>query len=1005
MSRNLHESAAALLAHPSAGWPRRHALILSCVWGLLLVGATATLRPDRAHGQPSSDSTPAIDHNFPRVPREVAEGMSRMRAACEDRQFATAATCLSEVVERVRDEDYFRARADSREAFGFRAELGRFVAACDPELIRQFELLQGRESREALEQALHRHDERLLEACFRQWWPTEAGQQAALLLARLDLDRDRPWPAIRRLEPLTRLPTARQLEPELSVLLAWSLLAAEQPALAREALERLRREQEAVVIQIAGDDVRLFGQSQPAWELLPATARRSSAKPLDWLSYRGGAAHAPRCPPPPQGAAAVWSRNLDERNWEQDAWVAQCREQDIALAPVLGPLALGHQIVARSTQGLRGALVADGQTMWEFPPESVPPTEPWPADLDPAEQAARRRTRELQGVWQDGCFGRISSDGERVFFVDQLEPIETPSRPALARAIGAGLPSASPPPPSSNVLVALDATRSGAVAWMVGGPTGHGEPRLAGAYFLGPPLSVDAALYAVAESTGRVQLVALDGETGSLRWALAVADLDAQSIVESPARRFPGVSPAYARGTLVCDTSAGGVVAVDVASHTFRWGYQYRQTPHARNASVDPFRGKPRWFDADVLIVGTHVLAAADAEEIQCFDLESGALRWKHPRRDTMFLASAGEEAVLLVGQHRFTALRLPDGSHAWPHAEYVAIPGGGQPCGRGLFDGSLYYLPTTDPELLKIDVASGLVIERCATASPLGNLIMHGETLIAQNESALTAFVAGGATEPARVPLPRARLDTSQLGPGALMALLANADYFTREAGTQELLARGTAAIPAWAEGAASEDPEVAYRCTTALVGFLEDHDPKIATRARIELQALSSRAATPFAADAYARESQRRAGQALIVLPQLGASVSPDGKSVTLSPGWRGGGDGLAHLAWLPQLTSLELRHPSVDDTGLAILAPMPNVTSLNLNRSSVTSDGLRHLAAWPKLQTLLLQGTRIDDSGIEHLKRLSRLRGLNLLRTGCTSQGVERLRQALPSANILH
>jgi outer membrane protein assembly factor BamB len=707
---------------------------------------------------------------------------------------------------------------------------------------------------------------------------------------------------------------------------------------------------------------------------------------------------------------------MDSQPWQQAELVAQHAAQDAALdvarAPVLSPLALHQQIVARATKGLIGVGVSDGETIWEYPPEQLPTPVPWPVDMDETAREAWLRTRHTQNVWRDSSFGRISSDGKRVFFVDQAETGEADPRLAAARQAAAWRGAPQSAPPSSNVLVALDATRQGAFAWMVGGATGHSEPELAGAFFLGPPSPVDGLLYAIAETAGRVRLVALSPDTGRARWSLTLAELDARTIVESPTRSFAGVMPPYARGILVCDTSAGGVVAVDLASRKLLWGYQYRDVPEVQNATRNPFLGWPaagdtpgHWFDADVLIVGTQVLVAADDDELLCLDLESGALRWNRPRSDTLYLASAGDQLLLLVGTHRFTALRVSDGSHAWSPAEYVAIPGGGMPRGRGLFDGTFFYLPTTDPELLKIDIAQGTVVERRITASPLGNLIMHGPVLISQTESVLTAFEAEPqALAEGRLPS-RPRREMSQLATAALLTQLADLDYFEREAATKELLARGDAAIPGLAKGAAGQDTEVAFRCTSALLQFLDAADSRLATRSRLELAALTSRAATRFAADAYARESRRRAAQALVRLPQLGATASPDGKSVTLSPTWSGGSDGLAQIGWLLQVESLELRHPSVDDAGITVLARMPNVKSLNLNRSTVTSAALRHLAEWPKLETLLLQGTQVDDSSVEHLTRMRGLRGVNLLNTRLTAQGVARLRAELPNAKILY
>ena len=55
----------------------------------------------------------------------------------------------------------------------------------------------------------------------------------------------------------------------------------------------------------------------------------------------------------------------------------------------------------------------------------------------------------------------------------------------------------------TNRLAARELRTQGKLKWEVGGVTGEDEPKLAGAFFLGPPLPLLGNLYALAEMKGQ----------------------------------------------------------------------------------------------------------------------------------------------------------------------------------------------------------------------------------------------------------------------------------------------------------------------------------------------------------------------------------------------------------------------------------------------------------------------------------------------------------------------
>jgi hypothetical protein len=371
-----------------------------------------------------------------------------------------------------------------------------------------------------------------------------------------------------------------------------------------------------------------------------------------------------------------------------------------------------------------------------------------------------------------------------------------------------------------------------------------------------------------------------------------------------------------------------------------------------------------------------------------------------------MYFAVVGDDLVLLIGEHRFTAIHLSDGGYAWPNAPFVAIPGGGTPCGRGMFDGSNFYLPTSDPELLTIQVATGQVIKRIELSEPLGNLIALTDHFISQNEGKCAFFdLKDRSATVTAVAIP-SNNELSALTPAQLIEKWGSSQFPEREAATQKLLERKDAAISALGMGTRSSNPEVAFRSACVLVYLLDATDQRVASEARRELLSAAS-AGSPyrFAHNEYARESRRRGPQAILELEKLGATVTSAGRSVTLPPTWQGQNEGLRHLAWLTDLETLELRHSAVNDLGLTHLRRLPNLKSLNLNRSQITNEGLRTLADLPKIETLLLQGTQIDDGAIGILGNLKQLKAMNLANTQISAAGVEKLQQLLPDLKIVY
>jgi len=109
-----------------------------------------------------------------------------------------------------------------------------------------------------------------------------------------------------------------------------------------------------------------------------------------------------------------------------------------------------------------------------------------------------------------------------------------------------------------------------------------------------------------------------------------------------------------------------------------------------------------------------------------------------------------------------------------------------------------------------------------------------------------------------------------------------------------------------------------------------------------------------------------------------------------------------GLAHIAAMPALESLNLYDLGVTDDDLRHIAKQTGLRELSLAENSVTDVGLERLKDLRNLEKLQLNGNRITDAGLVYLAGLTKLRELGLRNTSraetgmkITDKGMEHLR----------
>ena len=176
-------------------------------------------------------------------------------------------------------------------------------------------------------------------------------------------------------------------------------------------------------------------------------------------------------------------------------------------------------------------------------------------------------------AWDDSLFGTLSSDGRLVYSIEDAG--RTAAAPhARSPCGGRRNPGGTA---AFNYLAARD-IRSGKLKWALGGPNDQFALPQAETFFLGPPLPLLGQLYAIGEVKGEIRLFVLDPDPEKkgdrIVWSQQLAVVE-HGIQEDPQRRIIGISPSYADGILVCPTSTGALVAVDLATRSLLWGYRY----------------------------------------------------------------------------------------------------------------------------------------------------------------------------------------------------------------------------------------------------------------------------------------------------------------------------------------------------------------------------------------------------------------------------------------------
>ncbi len=726
----------------------------------------------------NSDNDPAdgLSGNvFLPADRDILRKMARARALLEADRHGEAMGLLGNILRDAQDggcEDYFfRPDKNSTRQPSLKSEAHRLIGNMPRGARDLYELQYGTEARQTLDSAIAAGDETLLAKVSRCYFHTRAGGEATLLLGLHNIDHAYPLSGALLLQRLhDNHHGARRFEPTLSLSLATGWLQASVPEATRQTLSALKRSHPKAKVTIAGEQVPLFKVDVEAtdWLVNLIGPQSTVSRHLDaWKMFRGNAA---RNATTVSGAPLLnlrWYIPLSGEPMVEDMLRQLQRvnaERGIATLSGLHPLAVTDVVLMRTWDTLMALDFKTGKRLWHVPVDNPVPKPTGNASTDQRAKAAIAGHLGRR-MWDDSIYGKLSSDGSRVFSVEGLSP--KPISSSQTRIIlGGGMIRNSPGVSTPHNLLKAHDISSGELQWHLGGPKTEDqyELDLAGTFFLGPPLPLLGRLYVLGEIKGVIHLLALDAKTGVVpkvgadgktrnapHWKQQLSVVERDIRIDSQ-RRLAGAMPSYADGILVCPISNGAVVAMDLAAQSLLWGYRYSKKdpyrrytmPNLRLAQLSGTGGTSSWVDFTATIsAGRVLITPVGSNSLHCLDLVDGTLKWKVDRGEDLYVACVNDGNVVLVGRREVRALRLSDGKPAWD-GRTVKLPEGGTPSGRGFSSEKRYFVPLSSAEVAVVDLRKGKLqsVAKSRKGNIPGNMICYRGCVISQGSSGLSCFL-----------------------------------------------------------------------------------------------------------------------------------------------------------------------------------------------------------------------------------------------------------------------
>jgi outer membrane protein assembly factor BamB len=718
-------------------WSVTRSLLLACVVlaaGVIPAGHAAEPVPDAAD-----------DGVFLPTDRELERSLDKARRLLGEGRWSDAATLFDEILAAPRDA--FGSAATRRATSRSLKEEAWAVLQEQPRAGREaYELLFAARADRRLADAIATDDSDAIVDVARRWFTTPAGRRAAVVAAITALESGQPAVAAAWLDRLAEQKVVEPAEPTLSLMRSVAHAQAGDMATAHTILAAARGRD-----RVAGQDVTLSLPPARAAEWLATIARSRTGRADEWPQPRGDAA---------RNAVAVASRPLLVPRYRvplarhpEEVRLLDKRRQTAAAAerfimPAGTPVAVDGLILVRTPLGILAIDFATGKRLW------LRPLDDQLAGLPTAEDGGGGANDgggdATEFTFDDLTSAGLATAGGLVFAVETPPQAPGERGPLGDLNVGQRQRRFGDVGSRGNRLRGFDIAGRGAARWQL--PAADGN-----VWYLGPPLAVGSELYALVEEKGEIRLDVLDAARGTVQWSQPLAELDEDEQITSPrsrSRRLAGLSPALADGVLVCPLGTGTVVAVDLATRRLLWAHRYARVDRpdadraaALDAATATRRGMAAGESLPVLAGGRVLLAAHDATGLICLDLRQGRPAWEATVPGVVQVAGVVDGRVIVIGQRAIEARALADGGQVWqlPYTE-----AGGRPSGRGILTQDRLLLPLDSPEVVEIDLGTGMIAGRCPARGGLvpGNLVAYRGEVISRGSDSLDVFHQQAALE-----------------------------------------------------------------------------------------------------------------------------------------------------------------------------------------------------------------------------------------------------------------
>ena len=664
-------------------------------------------------------------------PMQSAISGARERIARGD--VVNAVTLLQEILDQ--EEDAFVVHDDR--LVGMKAEANRMLAALPRASLEIYERQYGAEARTAWQQALFGGETaQLIDVCVR-YRNTAAGLEALRGLASRHFDEGRFALAAAGFQATADHPLCDRdvrTAARARMLLCWHRLGEGERAAAWLGEHGG---------ELDGFQVPIAGKATEVTEWLAQLQEASAADDSEGEAARFADGYQPRAQTvaDPPSLKPMWERDtgpVDQIAELIDSGLTDLKDYGTTGLDSFEPMPAGELIIARTMQGLTAIHARTGETAWEKPLET--PAAQLAENLKRLENKAfRGMISELlvSRIAADSISGRPSTDGRHVFVVHDGRKLDVDS--LAEREFRGGRRRWRNERPELNTLCAFD-VRTGKELWTTERvdktDNGFGD-----VYFLGAPLPAGERVYVLGRRDGHAVLYCLRIDDGTLDWSLPVADVSGPGT--KPQRLLSASPLAAADGVLVCPTSAGAVVAVDLLSRSLLWAARYERVNRPKLHGLP--RGR-RWEDpqssawgvgwrspATAIANGRVMVATGEMQSLAVFDLHTGKTAWLREHPLGLYVAGADAGRVVVVEKYAVRGFDLDTGRALWT----AAI---GVPSGRGVFSDSHYILPLETGGVAEIRLADGAV-RLNARKQDLGNLAAVDGRVVSQTYKKLVAL------------------------------------------------------------------------------------------------------------------------------------------------------------------------------------------------------------------------------------------------------------------------